>query len=216
MYKIFFNNKGEQKKWFILFNIFLPIFFAAWGLVLSIKAYDLSVATSQNTEQIEFLKSQNRLLLKQISQISDLLIITKGNSITQQKQLELLLKTDTYSKRPKLKSEFLGSSYAEHRGQISNRVMTVILYSTAGDIYNLNSSTKKPYKIVSTGILKNKSFPNGASCQLELQVGSTSDEIYTIDLFFNDVLGNKYNQRLLFYKADIDYSFQLGPLVEIL
>lgn len=104
-YKLFFDETNQQRKWFVLFGIFLPlilsIIFSVWGTVISVRSYQLSEQESKNREQMDTLTNmvkalrlqnqllvlQNRVMTKELDTLSEIAGLNRISNTVQYKPL---------------------------------------------------------------------------------------------------------------------------------
>lgn len=213
---LFFDKNGNQKKWFIVSSILLPliltIIFSVWGTAISVKSYELSVETAKNREQIDSTKviideirvqnklliSQNSLLGTQIKQLSDLVGLNRTSTDIQGKHLETVISDLTNYNTPKLsanlsKTESLGEgefTYGlDYYIQISNN---------GGDIYNFRCAS------IDTSVFDISNFPKGGTLPRNSYfefdfLAYDVENKQTLCFYYEDMYHKKYSQDLKIY-----------------
>jgi hypothetical protein len=175
LFKIFFNKKGELKRWVILFcTIIIPLGFSIWGICLSI-------AANNNRESIDALTIMTKKLSEQNQKLSD--------------QLELLRKSVTIAedqfkatKLPNLKAELYDPS---NLGEVSD--ITVKITNLGGNISNVFLTPLNGTKVSSKTLPKSRVITRGLSCTVNISNLKTGS---CLRITFTDDLNNKYSQDL--------------------
>lgn len=211
MFKLFYK-KGEQRQWVILLTTIFPLLLTIWGIVLSVKSYNLSVATGNNREQIDSIKviigelrQQNTLLITQVNQLAQLVSLNEKVSSTQDMQLDVMKTGAKASNKPQLQAEprEMGPDY-----------LVIDLLNKGGDILKFKIDSKD-HTIIDIGLLatiptitKGNYYP--------IRFSNLKRRIHRIKVSLQDNLGNKYYQEMILSK-DINDNFdiQFGALMEI-
>ena len=215
MYKYFFTKKGDQKRWFVLFSILVPLIisliFSAWGIYFSKKSYDLSVDASNNREQIDSMKvmiaeirTQNRLLIQQIDQVSKLLSINEKSYSTQDSQLTVMTAGLKVTSKPKLEVDPMGGS---------DLSMDVELINKGGDAYDFKVISTTGLQ-VSIGLLSQSHIVTSGK-KYYLSFTNLKESKHVVKFAFKDNSKIQYSQNLVFYKKDDFWDIQLEPPKEL-
>lgn len=232
IYGLFFDENHNQKKWFVLFSVLLPlllsVIFSIWGTIISIRSYNFSVEASKNREQIDTmrvmlkeLKSQNKLLLEQnhltstqVNQLAKILAAGENLNEIQSQNLAVMLGNINDSKVPRLAIE--DKSFEWDSGAESDfiDVNKVELVNYGGDILNLRYQ-----KIDSLDFNKNNlssdNLPSNSNIVFEFRRTflKTKKQTLKARFLFEDALNNKYYQDLILTQNnDYSISFQLGKM----
>jgi hypothetical protein len=224
----FFTKGGEQKKWFVLFSVLLPlimtIIFSVWGTVISVKSYDLSIESSQNREQIDSTKviideirvqnklliTQNSLLNDQIKQLADLVILNRTSTDIQGKHFTTVLNDINNSNVPKLSVNLSNTDGVGNADLIYAINYTIRVSNLGGDIYNFSCVPLDSSKIDLSNFPKNGSLPRES--YFEFDIVCISSETDKVRFYFEDMYHKKFTQDLsLFIDSEGDtYNFHLG------
>lgn len=229
---LFFDKAGNQKKWFVISGVALPlvltIIFSIWGTIISVKSYNLSVETSKNREQLDSTKviideirnqnklliTQNSMLATQIKQLADLVTLNRTSTNIQEKHLETVLTDMTNFNTPKLsanlvKSEPVGEgafTYAlDYYIQVSNN---------GGDIYNFRCAKVDTSVFDISNFPKNGSLPRNSYFEFDLMTTKTENK-YSIKFNFEDMYRKRYAQELIIYISTTKniHNVQMGKAI---
>ncbi len=235
IYGPFFDSQGQQKKWFVVFGVFLPlvisILFSVWGTWISIKSYDLSLESNNNRDQIDTLKviidqlhqqnnllfDQNKLIVTQVNQLTDLIKINKSSNDVQTQHFSAVLSNINDSKIPRLaieKVEYeLGSGgeaeFAEfHYVQIINY---------GGDIQKLKHKEIDTVFFDPAFLPDNGSVPGNSVLDLQFKNPFlwTNRKRLRLRFWFEDALHSKYQQDLTLMENKDGVEFQLGKMLKL-
>lgn len=229
MYRFFFTNDGNQKKWFILFSILLPfvlsIVFSVWGTALSVKSFKLSVETNNNHEQIDSIKTiinelrnqnkllivQNSLLSNQIEQSGALLSVNKKSSDIQFQQFSTILNDINNGKKPRLVVNVIDNDFSQADGRIIITT-TLRISNVGGDIINFRNESITGVELDPSFFPQNGFLPGGSYFDLTFE--NLLEKIYKTRFYFKDELHNSYIQDLFWtqLKDGYSYDFQLSKL----
>ncbi len=231
-YSWFFDSSGQQRKWFVIFGVLLPlilsVLFSVWGTWISIKSYNLSVESSNNREQIdtmrvivdnlrqqnELLIDQNKMIFTQVNQLRKIVVLNENSNEIQTQHFSTVRETVNDAKIPKLSIEKveheLGSSNQSEFAQYYYLKMV----NYGGDIYNIRH--KELDTIGSSPInLPVSSMPRSSDMELTF----LNPFLYThktkakLRFFFEDALHNKYYQDLMLTKNEGEVLFQMGKML---
>ena len=201
MIRVFFNKRGEQKPWVIIVNTLFPIVFSILGIWLAIKSYTLSIATSQNREQIDTLTKIIGEIRKQNTLLQELVL-------KQDTQVKAYLAEVRYNRRPRLVGQIGPAVFS---GEISD--VTINISNLGGDIYSFRYEPLKEISIDSTSLPQNGFLPSGG--HVDIRFMNLTKTKYKARFYFKDALMNSYVQELILFKYDSEYVLQFGSLQEI-
>jgi hypothetical protein len=173
----FFNKNGDQKKWFVLFSVFVPlvigVFFGIWGIRLTIQSNDNREDIEALTQMTLELKKQNDLLQKSVA--------------IQDSQFKTYTDEVKYSKQPRFKAELWGGEPGEP-ADIDIKITNLGAGISDVTLIPLNGA-----KITSKGSAKKKVVASGSSFIIRLSNLRTG---VGLRITFTDALMNKYSQDL--------------------
>lgn len=230
----FFDSQGQQKKWFVVFGVLLPllitILFSVWGTWISVKSYDLSVDASNNHDQIDTMKvivdklqqqnqlliDQNKMIFTQVNQLRRITSLNENSNDIQTQHFATVRQSINDSKVPKLsieKAEFeLGSTSQADFAYFY--YLKIVNYG--GDIYHLrhkelDSIGNAPISLPVTSLPRNA----------DVEITFLNPFLYThktklkLRFSFEDALHTKYYQDLTLIENGDDASFQMGKMVTV-
>ncbi|MCW3072448.1 MAG: hypothetical protein JWO44_2338 [Bacteroidetes bacterium] len=235
IYSVFFDSGNQQKKWFVVFSVLLPllltIIFSAWGTIISVKSYDLSVETSNNREQLDTmevmigqLKEQNRLLIDQntiinaqMNQLAKIISLNENSNEVQTKHLSTVLGSLNDSKIPRLaidKVEYeLGSGGQAEFAEFY--YLKIVNYG--GSIYDLKSTAADSMGLDPGYLPVNGSVPGNSNVTMIFKNPFlyTDKDKLRLRFIFRDARHVKYYEDLTLTETAESVDFQLGKMIPV-
>ena len=188
---MFFNKDGQQKKWLVLFSIFIPTLISIWGIRLTIQS-------NENRDQI---KALTEMTLR-ISEQNDLL---RKSDSTQKEQLNVFRETLRYSKRPVLSAELDGGDEGPESANFFIR-----LRNSGGNIFSLSYVSIKNVKIDPYTLPSSKQIPSMGAIRIYCQ--NIKENGAGVRLKFKDSENSTYTQELIWTKTESGFNMFLGSM----
>ncbi len=234
-YNLFFDSQKQQKQWFVLFGIFLPliltIIFSIWGTIISVRSYNLSEQESQNKEQLDtltsmvqelrkqnlLLLSQNKVMDKEIDTLSEIAELNRFSNTVQYNHFSSFVNGVRNSKIPKLAIDAVNSELLSGEKSDFTLYHAVKIVNFGGDIYNLRYNDLDSSGLDKGFLPKNGFVPKNSNLEFEFEnlFLYTEKKKLVLRFFFNDNSNLSYQQDLIILKTSEDDSsieFQLGKL----
>jgi hypothetical protein len=235
-YNFFFDANKQQKQWFVLFGIFLPliltIIFSIWGTIISVRSYNLSEQESQNKEQLDtltsmikelrkqniLLLSQNSVMDKEIDTLSEIAGLNRFSNTVQYNHFSSFVNGIRDSKIPKLAIEDVNSELVSGGKTDFSMYYAIKIVNYGGDIYNLRFEDIDSSGLDKGSLPKNGFVPKNSNLEFEFEnlFLFTNKKKLVLKFYFNDNSNIAYQQDLIILNAsknnDEAVEYQLGKL----
>jgi hypothetical protein len=234
IYTLFFDAIGQQKRWFVVSSVLLPliltIIFSIWGTVISIKSYNLSVETSNNREQLDTMKvmidnlreqsklliDQNKMIFTQVNQLSRIINLNENSNDIQTRHYSTIRENINESKVPKLSVEKVEYELKSTNEADFGEFYYVKMVNYGGDIYRLRH---KELDSIGSGTfyLPVNSMPKNSDMEITFLNPFLNTHKTTLRLRFSyeDILHVQYYQDLNLFEEKDGVQFQLGKMIPV-